>query len=86
MKKTLVIGAGITGVTTAYFLAKAGHEVTVYEKEKYPGMVTSYANGGQLSVSNSETWNTWSNVANGVKWMFDSEAPLAIKGRTLKIP
>jgi D-amino-acid dehydrogenase len=85
MKRTLVIGAGITGVTTAYYLAKAGHEVTIYEKEKYPGMVTSYANGGQLSVSNSETWNTWSNVANGMKWMFNPDAPLLVRPK-LSIP
>lgn len=78
MKKVAVIGAGIAGVTTAYYLAKQGYDVTVYEQEKYPAMRTSYANGGQVSVSNSEVWNTWSNVNKGFKWMFSKDAPLLI--------
>ena len=53
--KVAVVGAGITGITTSYFLARAGHEVTIYDKRKYPAMATSYANGGQLSASNAET-------------------------------
>ena len=74
-----IIGAGITGVTTAYYLAKQGHSVVVFEKESYAGMMTSYANGGQLSASNAETWNTWSNVKKGMKWMFNPSAPLLIR-------
>ena len=55
MKKHIVIiGGGITGVTTAYTLIKQGFEVTLIEKNRYPGMETSYANGGQLSASNAE--------------------------------
>lgn len=77
--KIAVVGAGITGITAAYYLAKDGHEVTVYDQEPYPAMRTSYANGGQISVSNSETWNTWSNVAKGFKWMFTQDAPLLIR-------
>lgn len=79
MKKIAVVGAGIAGVTAAYFLAKKGHEVVVFEKERYPAMKTSYANGGQISVSNSEVWTTWSNVKKGVKWMFQKDAPLLIR-------
>ncbi len=74
-----VIGAGIAGLTSAYYLAKDGHEVTVYEQERHPAMRTSYANGGQISVSNSEVWNTWSNVIKGVKWMLKKDAPLLIR-------
>lgn len=77
--KIAVIGAGITGITAAYYLVKEGHEVSIYDQEPYPAMRTSYANGGQLSVSNSETWNTWSNVAKGIKWMFTADAPLLIR-------
>lgn len=82
MTKTVaVIGAGITGVTTAYYLARAGYQVTVYEQERYPAMRTSFANGGQISVSNSEVWTTWSNVYKGIKWMFTKDAPLLIHPR-----
>ena len=74
--KIAVVGAGITGITTAYFLAKAGHEVVIYDKRKYPAMATSYANGGQLSASNAETWNSWKNITKGMKWMLKADAPL----------
>jgi len=80
-KKVAVIGAGIAGITTAYYLAKEGYSVTVYEAERYPAMKTSFANGGQVSVSNSEVWTTWSNVKKGFKWMFKKDAPLLIRPR-----
>ena len=79
MSRIAVIGAGIAGITAAYYLTKAGHKVTVYEQESYPAMKTSYANGGQISVSNSEVWTTWSNVKKGIKWMFQKDAPLLVR-------
>jgi len=81
MKKIAVVGAGIAGLTSAYYLARKGYAVTVYEQERYPAMQTSFANGGQVSVSNSETWNTWSNVRKGIGWMFTKNAPLLIRPR-----
>ena len=82
MRKTVaVIGAGITGLSTAYYLVREGYSVTVYEQERYPAMKTSFANGGQISVSNSEVWTTWSNVKKGFKWMFRKDAPLLIRPR-----
>ena len=79
MTSVAVIGAGITGLTTAYYLAQAGCEVTVYDQERYPAQRTSYANGCQVSVSNSETWTTWSNVIKGVRWLLKKDAPLLIR-------
>ena len=80
-KTIAVVGAGIAGITAAYYLARAGYRVTVYEQEHYPAMRTSFANGGQVSVSNSEVWTTWSNVKKGFKWMFKKDAPLLIRPR-----
>ena len=77
-KKVAIVGAGIAGITTAYYLARAGHEVVIYDKRKHPAMATSYGNGGQLSASNAETWNSWRSVKKGVKWLFKADAPLKI--------
>lgn len=86
MKKVAVIGSGIAGITAAYYIAKLGHDVTVFEQERYPAMRTSYANGGQVSVSNSEVWTTWSNISKGIKWMFKKDAPLLIRPRLDHVP
>lgn len=81
MKRIAVIGGGITGITTAYTLAKRGLDVTVYEKHRYAAMETSFANGGQLSASNAEVWNNWQTIMKGMKWMFHSDAPLLVNPR-----
>lgn len=73
-----VIGAGITGVTTAYNLVRRGCRVTLFDKHPYAAMETSFANGGQLSASNAEVWNSWATVFKGMKWMFSSGAPLLV--------
>lgn len=78
MKSIAVIGAGITGVTTAYALAKRGFAVTLFEKNRYAAMETSFANGGQLSASNAEVWTHWSTLVKGMKWMLKSDAPLLV--------
>jgi D-amino-acid dehydrogenase len=75
-KHLVVIGGGITGVTSAYALAQQGIQVTLIEKNRYPGMETSYANGGQLSASNAEVWTHPSTLVKGLKWMLKSDAPL----------
>ncbi len=78
MQKIAVIGAGITGITTAYSLLERGFEVTVFDRNRYAAMETSYANGGQLSASNAETWNRWATIFKGIKWMFEPGAPLLV--------
>jgi len=74
----VVIGAGITGITTSYALLDHGHTVTVFERNRYAAMETSFANGGQLSVSNAEVWNHPFTLLKGLKWMFKSDAPLLL--------
>jgi D-amino-acid dehydrogenase len=73
-----VLGAGITGSTTAFALAEKGFDVTVIDRNRYSGMDTSFANGGQLSACNAETWHHPSTLIKGIKWLFDPQAPLSI--------
>lgn len=76
MPHVAIIGAGITGVTTAYALLERGCDVTLIDRHPYAAMETSFANGGQLSASNAEVWNSWGTVVKGMKWMFQRDAPL----------
>jgi D-amino-acid dehydrogenase len=78
MSHCIVIGGGITGVTSAYALARDGHQVTLIEKHRYAGMETSHANGGQLSASNAEVWTHPSTLIKGLKWMLKADAPLLV--------
>ncbi len=78
MQHLAVIGAGITGVTTSYALARRGYAVTLFDRHHYPAMETSFANGGQLSASNAEVWNHWSTIAKGLRWMTRRDAPLLV--------
>lgn len=78
MSTIAIIGSGITGVTTAYALAIRGYSVTVFDRERYPAMDTSFANGGQLSASNSEVWNSARSVTKALKWMLRKDAPLLL--------
>lgn len=78
MTRIAVIGAGITGVTTASALMDRGYDVTLFDRNRYAAMQTSFANGGQLSASNAETWNRWATVFKGMKWMMTRGAPLLV--------
>lgn len=73
-----VLGAGVTGLTTAYELVCKGYEVTVFDRHRYAAMETSFANGGQLSASNAEVWTQWSTILKGLKWMLQADAPLLV--------
>ncbi|WP_285020877.1 D-amino acid dehydrogenase [Novosphingobium sp. fls2-241-R2A-195] len=81
MARIIVIGAGITGVTAAYALLSRGHEVTLVERHRYPAMETSFANGGQLSASNAEVWNSMATIAKGLRWLLRPDAPLLFNPR-----
>ena len=76
MSRIAVLGAGITGVTTAYALLKRGYQVTVIDRQRYPAMETSFANGGQLSACNAEVWNNLGTMFKGLRWMLRKDAPL----------
>ena len=78
MRHIAVIGAGITGVTTARALHARGFDVTVFDRNRYAAMETSFANGGQLSASNAEVWNSWGTILKGIKWMLKADAPLSV--------
>jgi D-amino-acid dehydrogenase len=78
MTSIAIIGGGITGVTSAYALAKRGFAVTLFERHRYAAMETSFANGGQLSASNAEVWNYSATILKGLKWMLKSDAPLLV--------
>ncbi|WP_147107272.1 D-amino acid dehydrogenase [Tateyamaria sp. syn59] len=78
MTHIAVIGAGITGITTAYALARRGYAVSVFDRNRYAAMETSFANGGQLSASNAEVWTRWGTIFKGLKWMMKSDAPLLV--------
>jgi len=78
LKSIAIIGAGVTGVTTAYALLGRGYDVTVIDRQRYPAMETSFANGGQLSASNAEVWNRWATVWHGILDMTNPASPLLV--------
>ena len=79
--RVLVFGAGVIGVTSAWYLAKAGHEVTVIDRQPAAGMETSFANGGQISVSHAEPWANPGAPLKILKWLGREDAPLLFRLR-----
>ena len=77
--KVIVLGAGVIGITTAYQLASAGVEVTVLDRQPGPALETSYANAGQVSPGYSTPWAAPGIPFKALKWMFQRDAPLAIR-------
>ncbi len=77
--RVVVLGSGVVGVTTAYYLARAGHEVTVVDREAGPALDTSFANAGQISPGYAAPWAAPGVPVKAVKWMFQKHAPLAIR-------
>ncbi|HWL83649.1 MAG TPA: D-amino acid dehydrogenase [Roseomonas sp.] len=77
--KVLVLGAGVVGVTSAYYLARAGHEVTVVDRQQGAGLETSFANAGQVSFGYSSPWAGPGIPQKALKWMFMRHSPLVIR-------
>jgi D-amino-acid dehydrogenase len=77
--RVVVLGSGVVGVTSAYYLARAGHEVTVVDQEAGPALETSFANAGQISPGYAAPWAAPGVPLKAVKWMFQKHAPLAIR-------
>ncbi len=77
--KVIVLGAGVVGVTSAWYLAAAGHEVTVIERQPAAGLETSFANGGQISVSHAEPWATPHAPLQALRWLGHEDAPLLFR-------
>jgi D-amino-acid dehydrogenase len=79
--KVLVLGAGVIGVTGAWYLAEAGHEVTVIERRREAGMETSFANGGQISAGHAEPWAQPAVLPKVLRWLGREDAPLLFRPR-----
>ena len=75
------MGAGVIGVTSAWYLAAAGHEVTVVERRDAPGLETSFANGGQISASHAEPWARPELLPKLLRWLGRHDAPLRFRPR-----
>ena len=79
--KIAVLGAGVIGVTSAWYLAADGHEVTVVERREAAGMETSFANGGQISAGHAEPWAKPSVLPSILRWLGREDAPLLFRPR-----
>jgi D-amino-acid dehydrogenase len=79
--KIAVLGAGVVGVTSAWYLARAGHEVTVIDRQHAAAMETSYANGGQISTSHAEPWANPGTPKQVLKWLGREDSPMLFRLR-----
>ncbi|MBN9053802.1 MAG: D-amino acid dehydrogenase, partial [Rhizobiales bacterium] len=77
--KVIVLGAGIVGVTSAYQLARAGHEVTVVDRQPGPALETSFANAGEVSFGYCSPWAAPGIPMKAMKWLFMEHAPLILR-------
>ena len=77
--KITILGSGVIGTTSAYYLAKAGHEVTVLERQPGPALETSFANAGEVSPGYSAPWAGPGVPVKAIKWLLMHHSPLVIK-------
>ena len=79
--KIVILGSGVIGVTSAWYLAKAGHDVTVIDRQPGPSLETSFANAGEISPGYSSPWAAPGIPQKAIKWLFMKHAPLIIQPR-----
>ena len=77
--KIIVLGAGVVGTTSAWYLSKAGHEVTVVDRQPGAGLETSFANGGQISASHAVPWANPGAPLKILRWLGKEDAPLLFR-------
>jgi len=77
--KVIVLGSGVIGTTAAYYLAQAGHEVSVIDRQPGPGLETSYANAGEVSPGYSAPWAAPGIPLKAIKWLLMRHSPLVIR-------
>lgn len=77
--KVLILGSGVIGVTSAWYLRRAGHEVTVVDRQSAPGLETSHANGGQVSWGAGTPWAAPGIPLKALKWMLRPHSPLVLR-------
>jgi D-amino-acid dehydrogenase len=77
--KVLVLGGGVIGVTTAYYLANSGHEVTVVDRQAEPALETSFANAGEVSPGYASPWAGPGVPIKAIKWLLMKHGPLVIR-------
>ena len=79
--KVAVLGAGVIGTASAWYLSQAGHEVRVIDRQNAAGMETSFANGGQISADHAAPWAKPGVPLQALKWLMQEDAPLLFRLR-----
>ena len=81
--KIIIIGSGLIGISTAYFLSRQGHQVVVLDRQEGPALETSYANGGMVTPSQSEPWNSPGLYKDLLSYMGDEDSPFLLRPRAI---
>ena len=77
--KVAILGAGVVGITSAYYLAEAGHDVTVIDRQPGPALETSFANAGEVSPGYASPWAAPGIPVKALRWLFMHHAPLILR-------
>src|ERR1700686_3085460 len=77
--RILILGAGVVGVTSAWYLARAGHEVAVLDRQPAVALETSFGNAGQISPGYASPWAGPGVPAKAIKWLYKEHPPLSLQ-------